>query len=853
MRWPWNRRQPAGAPAQAVATASQQSVLDRPTAAWAALPALQRTLPTPALTTNPVEFATGLASWRSAALTGALTRQVDPVIPRVGPDPDAWGLGGPTPGAGATAMPVAAGRVPPHQPQVQRRSTEPSSTFPTTSYAAVPASQPAAGSPGLTSAPDDGLPLVQLTAESLPLDVALPDETEPVPEPAAPEAGDASPVPSAPVDSSPDDTPPSVDEPPPSADAPPPTVSSPLGTAPGTTSPDTAVQAPSLPRHSVGSAEPAPPRQPNGGVPERPWPALPSPTVQRAAFSVARQSPEPTREPSGPGHGTDGPGSVAPAPTTGPEPAASASTAGPEPAASRVADGTPDDGTLEVQRSTTAVTPTSHDDLSGGRAWGPDHRAGEGTAPAWLVEPTTRPDLHPTQEPTKLPTPLPVQRAVDPVEVPVEPEQSPPSPSGGEDGADRPEPPQDVDVGTPASEAEVPAPVAGPGAPAPRRPRLGLGEPLPSMPDPGPPAPPSPGSDEAAGTGAVVPDPALPRPGHQPLSLPVAQRTETTSDAMPAPPDESHRAPIAGQWSAPSLADEAPPVTPDVTGRDRDDPAPSSAWDDPVTGGSAWDDPVTGGSAWAAPAFGSGTAAVVPSEPSGSAPVSDSPVVRLPDLRAVPLTDQRVVPLQGLFDQPSSNDSRAVGTAATGLPRTSTPLAARTGRQPSASITAQRAAGADGVWLSSPQRARHDAAPRSLETVQALRIGSHRASPWPPTTQPQVPGPAPAIGMPLGRPSPAAYDRVLVRDPAEAPSTAVGAGSPQPDPDPAEVQVGAAPSPSSTAPSAQADAPGGGAATAGSASEVDELARKLYDPLMLRLRAELLVERERRGLRTDAW
>ena len=67
------------------------------------------------------------------------------------------------------------------------------------------------------------------------------------------------------------------------------------------------------------------------------------------------------------------------------------------------------------------------------------------------------------------------------------------------------------------------------------------------------------------------------------------------------------------------------------------------------------------------------------------------------------------------------------------------------------------------------------------------------------------------------------------------------------------MQVGAAPSPSSTSPSTQADAPGGGAATAGSASEVDELARKLYDPLMLRLRAELLVERERRGLRTDAW
>jgi hypothetical protein len=42
-------------------------------------------------------------------------------------------------------------------------------------------------------------------------------------------------------------------------------------------------------------------------------------------------------------------------------------------------------------------------------------------------------------------------------------------------------------------------------------------------------------------------------------------------------------------------------------------------------------------------------------------------------------------------------------------------------------------------------------------------------------------------------------------------------------------------------------------AAAGSSTDLDELARKLYDPLMTRLRADLLVERERRGLRTDVW
>ena len=48
----------------------------------------------------------------------------------------------------------------------------------------------------------------------------------------------------------------------------------------------------------------------------------------------------------------------------------------------------------------------------------------------------------------------------------------------------------------------------------------------------------------------------------------------------------------------------------------------------------------------------------------------------------------------------------------------------------------------------------------------------------------------------------------------------------------------------------------GGAATAGGVSspeEVEALAHKLAVPMMRRIRAEMLLDRERRGLRTDSW
>ena len=60
---------------------------------------------------------------------------------------------------------------------------------------------------------------------------------------------------------------------------------------------------------------------------------------------------------------------------------------------------------------------------------------------------------------------------------------------------------------------------------------------------------------------------------------------------------------------------------------------------------------------------------------------------------------------------------------------------------------------------------------------------------------------------------------------------------------------GASATPSTSAPTGTSSSTG--AAT--TPQQLDELARRLYDPLASRLRAELLLDRERRGLRTDAW
>jgi hypothetical protein len=61
----------------------------------------------------------------------------------------------------------------------------------------------------------------------------------------------------------------------------------------------------------------------------------------------------------------------------------------------------------------------------------------------------------------------------------------------------------------------------------------------------------------------------------------------------------------------------------------------------------------------------------------------------------------------------------------------------------------------------------------------------------------------------------------------------------------------ATPSSAAATPSAPAAAAGPAAAAAGGAPNLDELARRLYDPLAARIKAELRLDRERFGLVTD--
>ena len=144
------------------------------------------------------------------------------------------------------------------------------------------------------------------------------------------------------------------------------------------------------------------------------------------------------------------------------------------------------------------------------------------------------------------------------------------------------------------------------------------------------------------------------------------------------------------------------------------------------------------------------------------------------------------------------------------------------------------------------------------ESVQTLRIGSHRVGPWTPPDRPQLPATVADIGMPLGRPAlpvPGPVADGLAADVAAAPD-AMRPAHALPEAEPEGPSAAAA-----SIPAGEAER-GGGSTTSTSpgaaphtdpAGEVDELARKLFEPLMTRLRAELLVERERRGLRTDAW
>ena len=112
------------------------------------------------------------------------------------------------------------------------------------------------------------------------------------------------------------------------------------------------------------------------------------------------------------------------------------------------------------------------------------------------------------------------------------------------------------------------------------------------------------------------------------------------------------------------------------------------------------------------------------------------------------------------------------------------------------------------------QRETHDVVPLPLPPAQAPTTVPVQAMPTdvgPPT----VTGPVPPPTDPVG-PAP-----VVARagEPAATPGTTAG-------------PAGAAP---------------------GGATDVDALAQRLFSPMLRRIKAELLLDRERRGMRTDAW
>jgi len=87
---------------------------------------------------------------------------------------------------------------------------------------------------------------------------------------------------------------------------------------------------------------------------------------------------------------------------------------------------------------------------------------------------------------------------------------------------------------------------------------------------------------------------------------------------------------------------------------------------------------------------------------------------------------------------------------------------------------------------------------------------------------------------------------------AQADAATVQRAAEDSTPSPAETEIQREPAPTSS-PSTTPSAPPAGApgAAAPSGAELDEMARRLYEPLTARLRAELWQDRERSGLLTD--
>jgi hypothetical protein len=119
MRWPWQRRMPEPrtdkAPREPVTSAAVEGRV--PPTGWAFLPPLQRTIGSVQLTSDPRRFAGALSSWDDPSFTGPMTHLVSAQAPPGVIDVDG---GGPVPGNGGyTAASVEMTLLPPPAPRVR--------------------------------------------------------------------------------------------------------------------------------------------------------------------------------------------------------------------------------------------------------------------------------------------------------------------------------------------------------------------------------------------------------------------------------------------------------------------------------------------------------------------------------------------------------------------------------------------------------------------------------------------------------------------------------------------------------------------------------------------------------------
>ncbi len=761
-------------------------------AGWAALPPLSTQL-APVLTTADLTFPGPRSSWSSPALTGTVQRQVTvgmPVLARPRfPEPAA----GAPPGRGAAAgLPVLARRAPaPHAESTPRHA---GASPPSSALAEVRMQAPhPVISRALTTSTDDILPVLTLTAE--------PPGESPREHRDAPVAGG----PGEPEDLRP--------------------------LHPG----------PEAPSSSMGPEPPAsaaPRTGPSSGAVARPPAALPL-AVQRSTASPPGPSATEVAIPST---------SDAPAISTGAPPPSAAPvdqrTAGPDRSVS--------DHLTPVQRQAARAPQATH--AASSRS---GQRLGLG-APLPPAPPATA---------TATDHPLPVvQRSTSSPAAATRPPQHRPAPFVAEPGLTALAPTSTAD------RAADPDPNAGDAEPSPSAPSLGSAPFLSAPVDVADASEASPHT-EGGGIGDVVGPEAPTAPPPMPLTLsrsvdpppdeivdhplPAATRTD------PAPPTQHHTVPevAPGSWApGPTVS-----RTPD-SGEPRGLP-PGTAHREVVTP----HPPPTPALQRSLPVVGrdAGRLTEIVVSRSGAA----GPQPRLPE----PV--DRPKPGDAPWSAHPQFVTRTNGAAAHGRGNQSTLTLPRVQRATQITghpgpPTVQRLPGLSTLPRTLPDRPSLPAGPPRLPGALT------RPPAGLPDSLPSVPADLPwALGAPAIRsevvpdpgrlPMPVSSARALVAavagaSPADSgtppmaagiPTAAPIAGAPAdtaPEGPPAPAPgVAAGPTPPVGPPATTGAVPALGAVT--TPQQLDELARRLYGPLAASLRAELLLDRERRGLRTDAW